>query len=233
MSISVAMAVYNGEKYLKEQIDSILPQLKEEDELVISYNFSEDGTEDIIRSYEKSDSRVKVYVCKEKGVIPNFENAIRKCTNEIIFLSDQDDVWDEKKVEIIIKIFSDKTIGAVAHDCVYIDKDRRICKIQPRKQYSRKISLFEIIKRNPVQGSCLAFRRELRDFIIPFPDNIPMHDSWIGARICMRSKLIYIENKLILYRQHDESVTKRNHKRIPEMVKDRLCLLKRLIISRF
>ena len=91
--ISVAMAVYNGSKYIRQQIDSILPQLREGDELIISYDESQDDTLEIIRTYERKDARVKVFTDPGSGVTDNFNNAISHCTGDYIFLSDQDDVW--------------------------------------------------------------------------------------------------------------------------------------------
>ena len=96
--ISVAMAVYNGERYIAQQIDSILRQLGINDELVISYNNSSDNTWNVITKYSEIDNRVKCFKCEEVGVIANFENAIYNCSGEIICLSDQDDLWAETKV---------------------------------------------------------------------------------------------------------------------------------------
>ena len=80
LRVSVAMAAYNGEKYIEQQIDSILEQLGGEDELVISVHTGTDRTWDIVTGYAEKDSRVKAYICEKKGVIKNFENAISLCT---------------------------------------------------------------------------------------------------------------------------------------------------------
>ena len=122
MNISVAMAVYNGGKYLREQLDSILKQLDEMDELIISYNDSTDDTLKILEEYVYKYDIIKVYHWEEKGVISNFENAITHCTNAYIFLSDQDDVWADDKVKKVMDAFnSDKTILTVMHNCEYVD----------------------------------------------------------------------------------------------------------------
>ena len=103
MSISVAMAVCNGEKYIEQQLNSIIHNLKKEDEIIISYNASEDATLEMIEEAAHQLPIIKVYSCEEKGVIANYENAISHCNNEYIFLADQDDVWTDNKVEKVLE----------------------------------------------------------------------------------------------------------------------------------
>ena len=225
LTISVAMAAYNGEKYISEQIESILPQLKENDELIISINPSSDKTEKIVRTYQENDRRIKVIECPKKGVLANFENAIKHCKNDIIFLSDQDDVWVNNKIESQLLYFNDSSVGGVCHGCKYIDCNGQLMNQQPAKKENHEIHFWEIVKRNPVQGSTLAFRRELADFFLPFPKGIPMHDSWIGLFICRKSKLIYLSAPLLLYRQHEGTVTVRVHKSVMNMLKDRIKII--------
>ena len=95
MIVSVCMATYNGEKYIREQIDSILPQLSDSDELVISDDGSSDSTIDIIQGY--NDRRIRLYHNTRHGVTWNFENALRQSRGDVIFLADQDDVWKPGK----------------------------------------------------------------------------------------------------------------------------------------
>ena len=103
--VSVAMATYNGEKYIKEQIDSILNNLEKSDELIISDDGSKDGTIKIIQEYQKKDSRIKLYDGPKNGVKQNFANAIKNCSGEYIFLADQDDIWNDKKVEKVFPLY--------------------------------------------------------------------------------------------------------------------------------
>ena len=233
MNISVAMAVYNGEKFIREQIDSILPQLGKNDELIISYNPSTDNTFHIINSYLEKDSRIKVFLCEKIGVISNFENAIYKCSNDIIFLADQDDTWDKNKVSIQLRYFEDKKVGGVVHSCYCIDENGNLIKTVSKKRKERNISIIDILFKNPVQGCCLAFRKELSENFLPFPKYIPMHDSWIGLNICKNRKLLYINNSLLYYRQHAGTVTKRKHKKIHIMINDRVSLLFFLFLRAF
>ena len=112
MNVSVALATYNGQEFLKEQIDSIINQLGDGDELIISDDGSTDATIEIINFY-LIDHRVRLYKNPDKGVIKNFENAINKTRNEIIILSDQDDVWLPNKVNYIKSEFNDNNANLI------------------------------------------------------------------------------------------------------------------------
>ena len=101
---SIVMATYNGEQYIKEQIDSILINMKENDELIISDDGSKDKTKQIIAEYQNKDKRIKLIDGPHKGVKQNFANAIEKANGKYIFLSDQDDIWKKDKIyKVIIK----------------------------------------------------------------------------------------------------------------------------------
>lgn len=225
-TVSVAMAVYNGEAYLREQIDSIINQLESDDELIISYNKGTDDSLTIITEYQKVDDRITIVECGENGVISNFENAIRHCKKDIIFLSDQDDVWIEDKINKILSYFNNSEIGCVTHKATLVNENLE--PIDNHSSVSKKIISIRplnIIIKNQVQGCCMAFRKEYVKYILPIPRKMPMHDSWIGLRISQRSKVILIPDELILYRQHDNNVTSRNHQKVPKMIYDRLQLI--------
>ena len=106
MKISVALAAYKGEQYISEQIDSILSQLGENDELIISDDYPGGKTREIVLGYQSKDKRIRYIEGEGKGVVKNFENALRVCTGDVIFLSDQDDVWMPDKVELVMKEIS-------------------------------------------------------------------------------------------------------------------------------
>ena len=126
--ISVCMASYNGEKYIKQQIDSILKQLSDEDELVISDDGSTDNTLSVIQSIH--DKRIKlIHNQGEHGYSRNFENALKNSKGDYIFLSDQDDVWKDNKVETILPLL--KKYAFVVHDTEMTDENlkvKRVCK---------------------------------------------------------------------------------------------------------
>ncbi len=207
MMISVAMAVYNGEKYLKDQLNSILSQIGEDDEIIISYNPSIDKTLDIIENYKKYDKRIKCFICNDMGVISNFENALMHCTGNIIFLSDQDDIWKSNKVEKVIRCFDNKEILAVLHNTEVVDENLIPLGKSLFDNSRVKKGVIRNIVKNSFQGSCLAFRSCLMNKICPIPKSIAMHDQWIGILAEYYGETLFIEDKLILYRRHSQTVT--------------------------
>ena len=120
MKISVCLATYNGEKFLKEQLDSILNQLESDDELIISDDGSKDKTLEIIRAYK--DQRIRIFRNMNKhGVVFNFENAIQKSSGNIILLCDQDDVWFPNKVKVLTKELEE--FDFVVHNALLVDEN--------------------------------------------------------------------------------------------------------------
>lgn len=208
MKVSVAMATYNGEKYLKQQIDSILSQLRDGDELIISDDHSKDETVSIIEDYQKKDPRVKLYYNEEKGVTSNFENAIKRTKNDIIFLSDQDDIWKPEKVKTVLSYYEKNPhIQMIMSDITVVDNELHPT-IESFYQFrgSRAGVLKNIIK-NSYIGCAMSFRNELKPKILPIPRNVPMHDMWIGLVADMYHAALLIPEKLIYYRRHDATVT--------------------------
>jgi glycosyltransferase involved in cell wall biosynthesis len=208
MRVSVAMATYNGEKYLKQQIDSILSQLDNDDELIISDDHSSDQTLAIIKKYISEDHRVKLFMNEEKGVTSNFENAIKRTQNEIIFLSDQDDVWKPEKVKTVKDYYEkNPTIQMIMSDITVVDNQLNTT-IESFYEYrgSRAGVLKNIIK-NSYIGCAMSFKKELKTKILPIPRNVPMHDMWIGLVADMNKSALLIPEKLIYYRRHDATVT--------------------------
>lgn len=220
------MAVYNGEKYIRYQIKSILSQLNENDELVISYDRSSDGTYEIIEEFYNEDKRIKLVKGPSRGVVYNFQNAIKECNNDYIFLSDQDDVWVKNKVDRVIKEFSDPKVNAVVHDAVVVDEN--LNEIFPSFFNMRRCrsGILKNIFKNSYIGSCMAFRRSLKDVVLPFPADIPMHDQWIGILAEKNGEVRFIEDKLIFYRRHENNVSSSCHANIVTMIKWRYHLVK-------
>jgi glycosyltransferase involved in cell wall biosynthesis len=202
------MATYNGEKYLEQQIDSILSQLGKDDELIISDDHSSDRTLTIIERYLKEDTRVKLFMNEEKGVTSNFENAIKRTQNEIIFLSDQDDIWKPEKVKTVKEYYEkNPTIQMIMSDITVVDNQLNTT-IESFYEFrgSRAGVLKNIIK-NSYIGCAMSFRKELKTKILPIPRNVPMHDMWIGLVADMYKSALLIPEKLIYYRRHDATVT--------------------------
>ncbi len=225
-TVSVAMAVYNGQQYIKEQVDSILKQLEEKDELVISLDPSTDQTEDILKSYK--DSRMKVLNGPGQGLLKNFENAISNCKNDYIFLSDQDDIWLDGKVDQVSKEL-DKGYMVVLHDAKIVDE--HLNEVAPSFLEHRKsrTGMTKNIIKNSYIGCCMAFRKELKDSILPFPSNIPMHDQWIGLVGEKKGSNKIVKEPLILYRRHEDNVSDMQHSGVIQMIKWRFAILSAIL----
>ena len=133
MKISVALAAYNGEKYIGEQIESILPQLGRDDEIVVSDDNPAGKTRAAVEFYSAYDGRVRYVEGTGEGVCRNFENAILNCSGDVIFLCDQDDVWLPNKVERVMKAIENGA-DVVLHDAMMTDGElhRRIF-FQPQR----------------------------------------------------------------------------------------------------
>lgn len=208
MKVSVAMATYNGEKYIRQQIDSILSQLGHEDELIISDNHSKDNTVSIINEYVSADHRVKLFLHDEKGVISNFNNAIKRTQNDIIFLSDQDDIWKPEKVETVKSYFEKHpNILMIMSDITVVDDHLKPTIDSFYKYRGSSAGVIKNIIKNSYIGCAMSFRKELKDKILPIPRNTPMHDMWIGLVADMNKGALLIPEKLIYYRRHESTVT--------------------------
>ena len=204
--ISVALAAYKGEKYLSQQLDSILPQLGREDELIISDDLPGGDTERIAEFYAAADSRVKYIKGPGRGVIKNFENAIRHCSGEYIFLCDQDDVWLPQKVSRVTEKL-DGGAMAVLHDAQVGDGNLNITEPSFFKAHGTRPGVLANIIRNSYVGCCMAFDARLREYILPFPEDLPMHDQWIGIIASIKGRVEFLNEPLIIYRRHGGTVT--------------------------
>ncbi len=195
--ISVCVATYNGEKYLKEQLDSILMQLSEDDEVIVSDDGSTDSTLEILAEYGE---RVKILKNEQKGIVSNIENALNQAKGDIIFLSDQDDVWLPNKVETCVKEL--KVADLVVSDCFVTDKNLNIAHHSFFKKNNSFQNKFLALMKNSYLGCCMAFNRAVLDLALPFPKDIPMHDIWIGNVAGFNFKTKFISEPLIYYRRH-------------------------------
>lgn len=208
--ISVCIATHNGEKFVKEQVDSILSQISQEDEIVISDDGSTDGTLSILEAY--NDSRIKIYRYKHPHKYRytfdysthNFENALLKAKGDIIFLADQDDVWLPNKVERVMSGIEGYDI--IFHGRKVVDGDLNVIQefAMPRPGFLRNM------KSCTTTGCSTAFRRRILDKVIPFPETAVGHDFWIGVYGGLYYKCKYLEEPLMLFRRHGDNVTPSN-----------------------
>lgn len=219
---SVAMATYNGEKYIKEQLDSILKQLNSNDEIIISDDGSTDNTINLIKSY--NDKRIKIIPGPKKGIIKNFENAISNCNGKYIVLSDQDDIWLDNKIETLLKYF--EKYDCILHDCFIVNSDNSKIIFPSFFEFrNSKIGIFRNIMKNSYIGCCMAFKSDFKKYILPIPTNIEMHDQWIGLCCEKFGNVCFIKEKLINYRRHKDTATNLKHNSLLRMIKNRFNLI--------
>lgn len=229
--VSVAMVTYNGETFLKEQIDSILQNLTAEDELVISDDGSTDTTVDLLQQYAVTDNRVKIVQGPHLGVIKNVEYALQHCRGTYIFLADQDDVWRGDKVEKVLAVLGQHNCNLVNHNAKIVEADgKTVFEESYFEHLGSKPGVMKNIWKNSYVGCCMAFTNTLKDKILPIPDTIEMHDQWIGIinDIC-GGHTAFLEDKLINYRRHSDNASSLHHYGIYKMIRKRVILIIKLI----
>lgn len=225
--ISVCMAAYNGQKYIRQQILSILSQLTQSDELIIVNDCSNDRTIQVIN--EIKDIRINVINNDVNiGVIRSFEKSISCASGDIIFLSDQDDIWMANKViEIIAAFDRDKKVTIVVSDAMLIDGDgEKINESFFATTGKFHSGILKTILKNRYLGCTLAFKKEMIENILPFPNGIPMHDIWIGIVNDIYGKSYYINKPLVKYRRHELNVTSLSSNNMLKAIKYRISLVK-------
>lgn len=226
--ISVAMATYNGEKYIREQLESVLKQLNEDDEIIISDDGSTDNTINIIKSFE--DKRIKIFDGPRNGVKQNFANAIYNCTGKYIFLSDQDDIWCDNKINIVLKNFEKEKCMCIVHDCIVFDSSNDDIIYDSFYKYRNSGSgIIKNIWKNTYIGCCMTIDARMKNTILPIPNNIEMHDQWIGLICEKKGKSLFINDKLIRYRRHGNNLSKFEHHNLLKMVYNRIILVWRYL----
>ncbi|MBG6109857.1 glycosyltransferase involved in cell wall biosynthesis [Flavobacterium sp. CG_9.10] len=216
MKISVCMATFNGEKFIKEQVQSIIKQLSATDEIIISDDGSTDETINIVSAF--LDPRIRLVQndssqfkpnkqSRSYQVTRNFENALSYATGDYIFLSDQDDVWEEDKVEGCLLLLKDKKINLIVHDANVVDEsDKVIARSYFEKVNSQK-GFFRNIVKNSYLGCCMVFDRSILLKSLPFPKDLIAHDMWIGLIAEKNGKVAFVDNKFIRYKRHSAAVT--------------------------
>lgn len=219
MDISVVMATYNGEKYVKQQLDSVINQTRKPDELIIVDDGSKDNTVKIINKVLQ-DTKIKyklIIHAKNQGVTRTFQEAITQASSEYIMICDQDDVWKANKIEQTIGAIK-KDITMVVCDATLVDADLKpIGKSMFQyiglplalndyytTLYSKQMMLMSL-KRNYVTGMCMAGKRSVILKAFPFPETMT-YDAWLAWNLANEGQTVFINEELVFYRQHDRNV---------------------------
>lgn len=203
--MSIAMASYNGEAYLQEQLDSFVKQTRLPDEVVISDDGSTDGTVEILEAFQSS-APFEVRVLRNKnnlGYAGNFNRALYASRGDFVFLSDQDDWWHPKKIQIILQRADENRWASV------IFNDARLADSNLRPSARTLLSDKKSDKRlNPIQlGACIGLRREFIKFVLPIPKTSFGHDGWIAALSNMFGETLTEPTVLQYWRRHDAATS--------------------------
>lgn len=226
--ISVAIAAYKGERYIKEQIESILPQLGANDEIIISDDKPNGATGRIVQKMAEQDQRIVYVSGPSQGIVMNFTNAIRNCHGDIIFLCDQDDVWlPDKVARVMEKLNSGADL--VLHNAYVTDENLNITDYSFFEQRASKSGILRNIFKNSYMGCCMAFKRKMLKHIMPIPRAIAMHDQWIGIVCNIYGKVELIDAQLIYHRMHDDNATGERQISFTQKLNWRTYLIRRLI----
>lgn len=213
--ISIAMATYNGERYLRDQLDSIFLQTIPFVELVIVDDASTDGTWDIISEYAAKDNRIKSYRNeKNVGVTKNFEKALAYCTGDYIALSDQDDLWFPNHLEALAEEIGNNYF--IAGDAEIANADGipqgvklsycESCDAVPKNDLKKAYAI--LFNKNSWYGSTMMIKKELLDKALPIPEINNLHDVWLSTLACFAGGGMKRSNRIIMYyRRHENSVT--------------------------
>ena len=210
--IDILMATYNGEKYLKEQIESILQQTYTNFKLIISDDCSKDNTRKILEQYAQKDSRIEIHFQQQNlGYVKNFEFLLTKVENEIYMLSDQDDVWLPTKVEKTYNKMKEADADLVFTDLEVVDENLQT--LYP--SFNDYMKLTRKIKKckndytlqylyNCVTGCTLMSKKKYINQMLPLPtqSKYAIHDTWIACTVANNGKMEYLDEKTIKYRQH-------------------------------
>ena len=209
--IDILLATYNGQEFLREQIDSILNQSYQDFNFIISDDSSEDETYKILKEYEKKDSRIRLFRQeKNLGLIQNFEFLLKQVTSDYFMFSDQDDIWKENKIEKSINKLKQEKAALVYTDLEIVDKNLEIIypsywKYKNIYKKIKKYNNFEALYLNNFVTGCtiLAKSNYIKD-IVPLPktSKFMLHDYWTALVIASKDKIAYLDEPTIKYRQH-------------------------------
>lgn len=229
--LSIALASYNGERFLAVQMRSILTQMDENDEVIIVDDGSTDRTLDVVASF--GDARIRVLRNERNlGVLAAFERALLETRNEIILLSDQDDLWLPGKVnEILARFAADPVTLLVLSDAELIDEEGRVT--APSFMALRggfRGSFPATLIKNRYLGCAMAFRRELLSYALPIPRDVPMHDMWLGALAACVGKVVFVDRPLTQYRRHGGNASPDRPQPMVTMLRWRWRLLKNVLL---
>ena len=213
---SIALCTYNGEKYLPQLLDSLLSQTVLAREIIIVDDCSTDGTVSLLEKYAGSNSQIKLYIQKSNlGPIGAFQTAIQLTCQPYIFLADQDDVWKTNKVELMLSAasrFASEKPLLVYSDLEVMDERGnprfpsfwKMAGIKPHES-----TFARLMFGNVVTGCASLINAKMKEYLTSIPQGVLMHDHWIGLIAFGFGETLVMDEQLVKYRTHGDSVTEK------------------------
>ena len=213
IKVDILLATYNGEKYIREQLDSLINQTHSNFNLIIQDDCSKDNTVEILKKYVQKDNRISFNINKENiGYIKNFEGLLNRVDSEYFMLCDQDDVWLPEKIEVSLKKIMETNSDLVFTDLQVVDESLSpmMSSLIRHSNTLKNILVYNdyrlIYLRNCVTGCTILTKKKFICKFIPIPIKFPMiHDWWMTLIVGLNGKIQYIDRPLIKYRQHGKN----------------------------
>ena len=216
MKISVVIATYNGERYLKRQLQSILNQTLKPKEIIVCDDVSSDGTVAILEEYKQQGKLTYTVNNHHLGLIDNFKKAVSLATEgNYVALSDQDDEWLTEKLEqsatLLQKIEDQKLPCMVYTDLLLVDENEKILNSSFRSELGQnkyQHNLETIVFGNFVNGCTMLMNPSLRKLFADIPSNVRLnHDGWMALAAFTFGKTASMSTPLVRYRKHDNNLS--------------------------
>lgn len=213
MTVSVCLAAYNGAAFIAAQLQSILDQLEGDDEVIVVDDGSMDNTLEIVSGFD--DPRIRIFPNVQNiGVNATFARAIALATKEFVFLSDQDDIWTPGRKELMLAAFRDPRVDVVAGNYRLIDREGAplpgslapdLSAVDSHAPIRNLVRIFK--GQQNYYGCAMAFRRAIRDRILPYPAAMECHDIWIGMIGIVNGSMAHLEPPVLLHRVHGNNAS--------------------------
>jgi glycosyltransferase involved in cell wall biosynthesis len=231
-SISVCMATFNGEAYVSRQVISILGQLQPTDELIVVDDCSTDGTLEIIRKI--NDPRISIHVNdRNRREVFSFSRAMSLGKNDLLFLSDQDDVWLPGRVALMQECLLSSGTNVVTSNFDWIDENDKPINVRYDgvKSHSSKMYFKNIVDiflgKTNYFGCAMALRREFAQMVLPIPSFVESHDLWIALASNLAGSNVHLDERTFLKRKHNNNTTNTvSTRNLSQKLKSRLVFLR-------
>ena len=231
--VSACMAAYNGSEHIEEQVHSILRELGPQDELIIVDDASTDATLHLVSQI--GDPRIRVVESPaNRGYVRTFEAALALSRGEYVFLSDQDDIWVPGRVEAMVQALQGGWV--VASNFGYFGhKPRAVESIRLSSSDSKRrwANLFALwVGYRPYYGCAMAFRREAKSLVLPFPEFLhETHDQWIALVGNLCGKMVHLDQETLIRRLHENNTTPKKPRSLLVILRARLMLLRAFVVA--